>query len=159
MSCALIHEAHSQPLFYKSYCVWTQYLIIMTTTLTPAHQTIVAIRSSIQSSLKTELPADVLGTVISPLLSKVNQWSTQIPVMFEGAGSPASVNLVFAIRKDLFIGPLYTNSVLGVALSELPPEFQEFANFIQQLIDAQKADKEKTNTKVSLRFLTFIRFY
>ena len=120
----------------------------MSTILTPPHQAIVAIRASIQSTLKTELPADVLAGVLAPMVAKVNLWSTQIPAMFEGAGSPTSVNLVFAIRKDLFVSPAYGQSVLGISLADLPPAFLEFASFIQLLIDAQKADKEK-NAKVS----------
>ena len=121
----------------------------MSSNLLPLHQSILAIRSSIQSTLKTDLPPDTMATVISPMLAKVNLWSTQIPAMFEGAGTPSPVNLVFAIRKDLFVSPAYAQSTLGIPLPNLPPEFQEFATFIHLLIDAQKVEKEKSSTKVT----------
>jgi len=68
--------------------------------------------------------------------------------MLEGAGSPGTANLVFAIRKDLFIGPQFNQSVLGIPLAELPTPFQEFLNFIHKLIEAQMKDKEKSPIKV-----------
>lgn len=122
----------------------------MNSTLSPSHLTIVGIRTSIQTALKSDIPADLRANHIGPLLSTVNMWSTQIPAMFEGAGPLSSVNLVFSIRKDLFIGPQYAQCVLGIPIIELPSAFQDFVSFIQQLIEAQKADKEKAVPKVKL---------
>lgn len=109
--------------------------------LNPSYATIATIRSSIQNTLKTDLPSEMLINAISPFLISVNQWSTQIPSMLDGVGSPASVNLVFAIRKDLFVAPQFTQTVMGTALADLPAPFQEFNSFIHKLIDAQKTDK------------------
>jgi hypothetical protein len=108
------------------------------------------IRNSIQTSLKTDLPPDVLAGVIAPLVTTVNQWSTQIPVLLEGTGSTASVNIVFAIRSDLFHAPRFTQNVFGLPLNELPAPYQEFVSFIHKLIDAQK-----TSVKVCLVFIYY----
>jgi hypothetical protein len=120
----------------------------MSTVLNPSYATVVAIRSSIQNTLKADLPPNLLANGIAPLLASVNQWSTQIPAMLEGPGLPVSVNLVFAIRKDLFLAPQFTQSILGIATADLPPPFQEFLNFILKLIEAQKTEKEKVAPKV-----------
>jgi hypothetical protein len=116
--------------------------------LVPSHQTVNAIRMSIQGSLKSELPPDMQASVIAPLLTTVNQWSTQIPLLIEGTGFPSSVNLVFAIRKDLFIGPAHNETSFGMEASKLPTPFQEFSSFIHKLIEAQRIEKEKPIPKV-----------
>ena len=116
--------------------------------LVPSHQTVNTIRISIQGSLKSELPPDMQASVIAPLLSTVNQWSTQIPLLLEGTGSTSSVNLIFAIRKDLFLGPAYIETSFGLELAKLPTPFQEFASFIQKLIEAQRVEKDKPLPKV-----------
>lgn len=126
----------------------------MSSNLTPPHSAIVTIRSSIQSTLKNELPAVMLANVIAPLLSSVNLWSTQIPALLDGTGSSSSVNLVFAIRKDLFVAPQFVQSIMGIPLADLPAPFQEFISFIHKLIDAQKTDKDKVPQKVRLSFLS-----
>ena len=90
------------------------------------------------------------AAVISPLLDRVNEWSGQIPIMLAGSGMSASANLIFAIRKDLFVAPQYTLSIFGSALVDLPLPFQAFVSFIHKLIEAQKVDKEKTAPKASL---------
>jgi hypothetical protein len=113
----------------------------MTTVLNPSHQTIASIRTSIQSVLKSELPPDVLAGVVAPFLLTVNQWSTQIPILVDGTGSALSVNLVFAIRSDLFQAPRFTQNIFGLPLVDLPLPFQEFVAFIHKLIEAQKGDK------------------
>jgi len=120
----------------------------MSTALNPSLATITAIRTSIQGSLKAELPRDVLATAIAPLLTSVNQWSSQISVMLESVNNPACANLIFTIRKDLFPNPPFTQSVFGIPLPDLPAPFQEFSSFIHKLIEAQKADKEKPASKV-----------
>ena len=125
----------------------------MSTVLNPPHATIATIRTSIQSTLKAELPPDVLASAIAPLLTTVNQWSSQISTLLEGPGPPLSANLVFAIRKDLFIAPLFSQSVMGITLVDLPTPFQEFMTFIHKLIEAQKTEREKTVPKVRLIFV------
>jgi hypothetical protein len=110
----------------------------MVAVLNPSYQTMSSIRSSIQATLKSELPPDVLAGVVAPFLLTVNQWSTQIPVLLEGTGSAASVNLVFAIRSDLFQAPRFTQNIFGLLMGDLPVPFQDFMSFIHKLIDAQK---------------------
>lgn len=111
----------------------------MSSVLNPSYQTILSIRSSIQATLKSELAPEVLAGVVAPFLLTVNQWSTQIPVLLEGTGSAASVNLVFAIRSDLFVAPRFTQNVFGITFGDLPTPFQDFVSFIHKLIEAQKA--------------------
>ena len=77
--------------------------------------------------------------------------------MLEGAGIPSSVNLVFAIRKDLFAGPQFSQSVLGPVLADLPTSFQDFVSFIQKLIEAQKTEKDKVLPKVRIRLAVMTR--
>lgn len=96
----------------------------------------------------------MLANVIAPLLSSVNLWSTQIPALLDGTGSSSSLNLVFAIRKDLFVAPQFVQSIMGIPLADLPAPFQEFISFIHKLIDAQKTDKDKVPQKVRLSFLS-----
>ncbi len=127
----------------------------MSTALNPPFQTVSTVRSSILGNLKLELPPAILANTIAPLLSTVNLWSSQIPVMLEGSGTSNSANLVFAIRKDLFQYPLYTQCVLG-PIVDLPPPFHEFIAFILKLIEAQKGDKEKPVPKVRLVRSLFI---
>jgi len=122
----------------------------MSSTLQPSVSTISTIRGSIQNTLKTELPPDVVANAIAPYLSSVNQWSGQISAMLEGPGHPSAANLVFAIRKDLFIAPLFSQSVMGTPLIDLPAPFQEFMNFIHKLIEAQKIERERIIAKVRL---------
>ena len=122
----------------------------MVTVLDPPYQTISTIRNSIQSTLKTGLPNKVLVDAIAPFISTVNLWSTQIPAVLDGNGSVTCVNLVFAIRKDIFVAPLFTQNVFGLPVSELPAVYHEFHSFIQKLIEAQKSDKEKPPPKVRL---------
>jgi hypothetical protein len=113
----------------------------MSTALIPPYSMIAAIHASIQNTLKAELPSNLVISAIAPFLTSVNQWSTQIPAMLEGSGPSASVNLVFAIRKDLFIAPQFIQSVMGPSMADLPAPFQEFLTFIRKLIDAQKPEK------------------
>lgn len=120
----------------------------MATVLNPSFQTMSVIRQSIQNTLKTDIPQDVMPSIIAPMLVTVNQWANQIPAVLGGAGSAASVNLVFAIRTDLFVAPRFTSNVFNVPLADLPAPFQEFIAFIHKLIEAQKTDKEKNAPKV-----------
>ena len=121
----------------------------MANILSPSLSAMATVRSSIQSCMKMELSADQQASVIAPLLSTVNQWSSQLPILLEGT-SP--LNLVFSICKDLFIAPSFSQCVLGISLVDLPAPFQEFVTFIQKLIEAQKSDKDKTSSKVKSMF-------
>jgi len=125
----------------------------MSLTLNPSFATVTSIRASIQNTLKADLPSDVMANAIAPLLTTINLWSNQLPAMLEGSGPPSSANLVFAIRKDLFVAPLFSQSVMGTPLVDLPAPFQYFMNFIHQLIEAQKSEREKPAPKVCLRFI------
>jgi hypothetical protein len=120
----------------------------MSSTLQPSSSTVATIRGSIQNTLKTDLPPSVLANVIAPYLTSVNQWSSQIAAVLEHSDHPSAANLVFAIRKDLFIAPLFSQSVMGIMLIDLPAPFQEFMNFILKLIEAQKSEKDKPAVKV-----------
>jgi hypothetical protein len=118
--------------------------------LNPSLSTAGTIRSSIQNTLKADLPPSVLANMVAPLLVPINQWSAQIPAVIEGSGTSSAANLVFAIRKDLFISPTFSQSVLGQALVDLPAPFRDFMNFIHQLIEAQRTEREKPVAKVCL---------
>lgn len=120
----------------------------MATSLTPPISTIVAIKSSIQDAVKTNLPPSMLAYAIAPLLTSVNQWSTQIPIMLAETGTNTSINLVFSIRKDLYNPPGFSQNTLGLTSSELPGPFQDFQSFCHKLMDAQQKS-EKPPPKVS----------
>jgi predicted permease len=111
--------------------------------------------STVQA-LKDVILALVQSTSSSPLsragmiatqLETVNQWSSQIALLLEGPDTTANANAVFAIRKELFIAPLFKSCVLGLSLSDLPSEFQDFVTFISKLILVQKPDKPVTKVR------------
>lgn len=132
----------------------------MSSVLNPSFQTMSAIRQSIQNILKTDIAPEVMPSIVAPLLISVNQWASQIPAVLDGTGSAASVNLVFAIRSDLFVPPRFSTNVFNIPLAELPAPFQEFMAFIYKLIEAQKTDKEKSVPKVRLlRDFLFCAFF
>ena len=114
----------------------------MAATLSPSFQTIMSIRSTIQATLKTEMAPEVAAGVVAPFLSTVNLWATQILLLLDGTGSVASVNLVFAIRSDLFHSPRFTQNIFGIPLGDLPVPFPEFMAFIHLLIEAQKSSSK-----------------
>jgi len=123
-------------------------------TLQPSVETVAVIKESIISTLSTNLAPNIRASAIAPLLSQVNQWSTQIPALLTMAGPNSPVNLVFNLRKELFSPPNFIQSSLGIPASSLPTAFQEFLSFIARLIDAQKPEKEKPLPKVcSICFL------
>ena len=124
--------------------------------LNPSYATIATIRTSIQNTLKADLPPTILATLIAPNLTAVNQWSSQIPAVLEGSGPSSGANLVFAIRKDLFIAPPFLQSVMGIPLPDLPAPFQEFMNFIHELIDIQKVEREKPTPRVRRSLVSLI---
>ena len=112
----------------------------MSTVLIPPYQSIVVIKNSILSALEADLAGCVKAHAIAPLLNTVNQWSSQIPIMLTEVGINTSANLIFDIRKELYVQPLYSRNVFGLPPAELPPGFREFQNFIHKLIGAQKAE-------------------
>ena len=122
----------------------------MASSFNPPFQAVSTIKTSIANALATDLPSEVRAGMIAPLLTQVNQWANQVSAMVDHTGTPIHANIVFAIRKDLFLAPQFNQCVLGIPLSELPPPFSEFLNFIHKLIDAQKSDKDKTPPKVRL---------
>jgi len=120
--------------------------------LHPSIQNVQSIKENISSVMQNHaLPASMRASLIGPQLAMVNEWSDQTNLVLEHSEAPAPVNLVFAIRKDLFIAPQYTQCALGVLAAELPPAFPAFLAMILKLIGAQKTDKEKPVVKV--RFL------
>jgi hypothetical protein len=127
----------------------------MSSVLVPSHQAMSTIRSSIQATLKAELPPDVLAGVVAPFLMSVNQWASQIPLLLDG-NSVASVNLVFAIRSDLFQAPRFVQNVFGLPLVELPPPYQEFVAFIHKLIEAQKVTNKVSPFRYILLAASFL---
>src|SRR5258705_205737 len=125
--------------------------------LDPSIATIQSLKTSICNMLQSPLAQELKTPAIAFMLTSVNKWSKQIPLMFNSSAAPASANVVFAIRKELFHGPSFTHSIFNIGLSDLPTPFQEFAAFIHAIIDAQKSDKEPIiPAKVHLFFCSII---
>jgi len=115
--------------------------------LHPAISTVQTVKDNIASVIQNHgLTPGMRASLIGPQLAIVNEWSDQINLVLDHPEAPAPVNLVFAIRKDLFIAPQYTHCVL--LGTELPPSFSAFLAMILKLIGAQKNDKEKPVVKV-----------
>ena len=124
--------------------------------LVPCLATVQLVKDSICHTLQnTTGSLTDRAAFIAPQLAIVNQWADQIPLVLENPDAPANVNLVFAIRKDLFVAPQYVHSVLGIPAVELPPPFAAFLSMILKLIGAQKSDKEKPAVKVLFLFFLF----
>jgi len=118
--------------------------------LHPSIQNVQTIKDNIFSVLQNHaLPASMRAALIGPQLAMVNEWSDQINLVLEHPEAPTPVNLVFAIRKDLFVAPQFVQCLLGVPAAELPPAFSVFLAMIHKLISAQKTDKEKPAVKVN----------
>lgn len=126
------------------------------TLLDPPIATVQSLKANITSALQAvALPATMRADAIAPLLASINKWATQIPLMLDTPSSPASANLVFAIRKELFVAPAFTQSVFGLPPTALPPPFQEFLSFILCLIEAQKPPKDKAVARVRFSQLLY----
>ena len=124
--------------------------------LHPSIQNVQSIKDNISSVMQNHaLPVGMRAALIGPQLAMVNEWSDQTNLVLDHPEAPAPVNLVFAIRKDLFIAPQYTQCFLSVPASELPPAFSAFLAMILKLIGAQKTDKEKPVIKVRFFYLSF----
>jgi len=127
-----------------------------TMALNPPLSTVLAIKDSIASTLQNAaLPVGARAAIIAPQLAMVNQWADQIPLVLDNPDAPANVNLVFAIRKDLYVGPQFFQCVLGANGFELPPAFAAFLAMIAKLIGAQKTDRDKPPLKV-LFYVSFL---
>jgi len=124
----------------------------MANNLNPSYNAVCSIKSSITNTLSTELPPEIRAGVIAPQLVQVNQWASQIPLMLESTASPSPINVIFAIRKDLFLAPYFTQSALGILSADLPTPFHDFSAFIQKLNEAQKSTKDKIPPKVRFYF-------
>jgi len=120
----------------------------MANSLNPSYNAVCSIKSSITNTLSTELPPEIRAGVIAPQLVQVNQWASQIPLMLESTASPTPVNIIFAIRKDLFLAPFFTQSSLGISSADLPTPFHDFLAFITKLNETQKSSKDKIPPKV-----------
>jgi len=108
--------------------------------------------------MKAEMPLDQSILSISALLVSINLWSTQIPAILSGTPSGIYANIVFAVRKELFIAPQFLKCVFG-ELNDLPPSFQEFHNFIWKLIEAQRTEIPKVVPKACLISLLLFIFF
>jgi len=124
----------------------------MANSLNPSYNAVCSIKSSITNTLSTELPPEIRAGVIAPQLVQVNQWASQIPLMLESTASPSPINVIFAIRRDLFLPPFLTQSALGIPSADLPTPFHDFLAFIQKLNEAQKSIKDKVPPKVRFYF-------
>ena len=120
----------------------------MANSLNPSYNAVCSIKSSITNTLSTELAPEVRAGMIAPQLAQVNQWSSQIPLLLESTVSLTPINIIFAIRKDLFLAPFFTQSSLGIASADLPTPFHDFLAFITKLNEAQKSSKDKILPKV-----------
>jgi hypothetical protein len=133
----------------------------MSAALNPSISMASTMKNSILNTLQSDFSGETRAQMIAPLLTVLNKWNTQIPSMLEGTGFSASANLVFAVRKELFTAPAFTQSTLGIPVADLPAPFQEFLAFIQKLQEAQRAEKDKVPVKVILSsplFRTLIHF-
>ena len=120
----------------------------MSIVLDPSPQTISAIRSSVQRTMKTDLPPSMQAEAIVPFISSINRLSSHVSFLVESPSNGAVLNDIFCIRNEIHLAPRYTQNVFGLSGSALPPQFSEFNSFIQKLIEAQKAFKEKSIPKV-----------
>jgi hypothetical protein len=118
--------------------------------LDPSPAAVQGLKDGISSISQLALPATVRAASIAPQLALVNKWVDHIPAVLESPNSSDSINAIFAIRKELFTGPQFSQCTLGIPLSDLPTPFQAFLNFIHKLIEAQKPEKEKTPVKVRI---------
>lgn len=119
--------------------------------IAPSFAVIAAVRADIIGALKSGNPPDVIAAQIAPSLFYVNQWASQIPLLLAGSGPGSCLDLVFTIRKDLFVPPAYTQLSFGTLVGDQPESFQVFTAFVRDIISAQKAEKPVQK----VRFLYF----
>ena len=124
-------------------------------TILPSFAVASAIRADIITILKSRASPDEMGKSISPSLTIINQWATQIPFLL-ASPSPGCLDVLFALRKDLFNGPNYVQPSIGLALEQLPEAFQVFINMTREVILLQK--NEKPPVKVCSSLLYYISY-
>jgi hypothetical protein len=106
--------------------------------LSPSPGVAAAIRTDIITALKARNSPEELSILLGPSLAAINQWANQLPLLLQN--SPA-LDLLFAIRKDIFNGPSFAVSSFGIPLMDLPEPFRAFSTLIRDAIAAQKAEK------------------
>ena len=124
--------------------------------LYPSFGIIAAVRADIVTMLKGGGSAEDLAKGLAPLLAIVNQWSTQIPLLLSMDNSGSCTDLVFAIRKDLFQGPLHSQATFGTPVIDLPDPFQHFIHFTRDIISAQKAEKGSQKVRFLVLFICLV---
>ena len=131
--------------------------IITKMTLNPSLAAVLLIKENIINVIQNHaLPVSARAACIGPQLAIVNQWADQIPLVLDNLEAPAPVNIIFAIRKELFTAPQFVHCILNIPAVDLPSSFATFLAMILKLIGAQKTDKERPMTRV--RYLIFL-FY
>lgn len=128
--------------------------------LIPEFATIAATRGNIITILKAGLPLDTSSSIIASSLSLVNQWATQIPLVLSSKAPSNALELVFAIRKDLFVAPSFEETTLDIPVADLPDSFRTFLAFSRELSQAQKnLAKVLCNLFVFLSDRSFLFFF
>jgi hypothetical protein len=105
--------------------------------INPSFAVAAAIRADIVTILKARVNPEETAKSISPSLAVINQWATQIPLLLAGPNS-GCLDVVFALRKDLFNGPNYIQPSIGLAMEQLPESFHIFINMTREVIALQK---------------------
>ena len=121
--------------------------------LSPSFGVAAALRADIITVLKSGGTPEELANSISPSLSIVNQWSTQIPTLLSVDNSGSCIDLVFAMRKDLFHGPFFCQASFGPLVADLPEPFESFLVFTRNIISAQKAEKASQKVRFSIFYI------
>jgi hypothetical protein len=106
--------------------------------LCPSHGVAGAIRADILTVLKSRSSPEELATLIGPSLAAINQWANQLPLLLSNA---LALDLLFALRKDIFNGPAFVISSFGTPLVDLPEPFRAFSTLIRDVIAVQKVEK------------------
>src|ERR1700689_2307208 len=120
-------------------------------TISPSFAVASAIRADIIFVLKSRNSPEDMATSISPSLAIINQWATQVPLLL-ASPTPGCLEVLFALRKDLFNGPNYVQPSIGLALEQLPEAFQVFINLTREVISLQKNEKPPVKVWSSLLY-------
>lgn len=118
--------------------------------LSPSFGIAAALRGEIITALKAHTAPETLNAIIAPSLSMINQWATQIPLLLNQSNC---IDLIFALRKDLFTGPSFTQTTFSTSVADSPEAFQVFLGLTRELMTAQRNEK---GSKV--RFLLYFSF-
>ena len=126
--------------------------------INPSFAVAAAIRADIVTILKARANPEETAKSISPSLAVINQWATQIPLLLAGPNS-GCLDVVFALRKDLFNGPNYIQPSIGLAMEQLPESFHIFINMTRDVIALQKPDKPSQKVRFCLFYLVFLHSF